>query len=104
MTKYIHVVFVKHDELHRKTFLFEVPTTTTLKKGQEVAVHTIHGIQEGKCACNSFVISEYALKNIVDGVGAQLPLEQVLGIVELETIRRKYLKRFPELDFEEVED
>lgn len=49
----------------------------TLKK-----VHSSHGKIKGICIGNSFMVSEYALENIVAGIGAYFPLRSVVGIVK----------------------
>lgn len=62
--------------------MFSVDPMTDIKKGTELAVDTIKGRQKGVAVSDSFIVSEKVMQNIVDGVGAYLPLRPVVGIVK----------------------
>ena len=98
MTKYIHCVFVKHRACDR-TFLFCVDEESQLQNGTEVLCETKYGETEGVCVGRSFMVSESALESIVAGVGAYLPLKNVVGIVRKEIVEQKKVKRFDRLPF-----
>ena len=89
------LVFVKHK--HGGNFLFK--TECDLQKGDEVRCDTRYGEADGVCVTDSFEVSEDALLNIVQGVGAYLPLRSVLGKYEVEVVEIKELKKFGCLPF-----
>lgn len=84
MTKWIHCVFVRYmgENSKKGTFLFSVNYPDYLKSGTTVICQTSHGKIKGTCIGNSFMVSEYALENIVAGIGAYFPLRSVVGIVK----------------------
>lgn len=98
MTKYIHCVFVKH-KAYNRTFLFCVDSESRLQNGTEVLCETKYGETEGTCVGRSFMVSESALESIVAGVGAYLPLKNVVGIVEKELVEQRKVKRYDSLPF-----
>lgn len=98
MTKYVHCVFVRH-EGSNKTYLFSVKSETMLRDGQEVLCETKYGESAGRCVGNSFCVSEKAINSIVSGVGAYMPLKDVVGTIEVESVMTKTIKRFDELPF-----
>ena len=87
MDKYVCLIFVRHKGVGQ-TFLFSVDPMTDIKKGTELAVDTIKGRQKGVAVSDSFMVSEKAMQDIVDGVGAYLPLRPVVGIVKRVTEER----------------
>lgn len=87
MDKYVCLIFVRHKGVGQ-TFLFSVDPMTDIKKGTELAVDTIKGRQKGVAVSDSFIVSEKVMQNIVDGVGAYLPLRPVVGIVKKVTEER----------------
>lgn len=87
MDKYVCLIFVRHKGVGQ-TFLFSVDPMTYIKKGTELAVDTIKGRQRGVAVSDSFMVSEKAMQNIVDGVGAYLPLRPVVGIIKRVTEER----------------
>lgn len=93
MTKFIHCVFVQHEE-HGKPFLFCLDDFNRLKPGDQVLCETIKGEVEGECVGKSFVVSESALLEIANAIGAYLPLKRVIGIIEEEYIKKKSIIRF----------
>ena len=98
MTKYVHCVFVRHNE-DEKPFLFSVDSSEQLKSGATVLCETIHGETTGTCMGNSFMVSESALESIAAGVGAYLPLKSVVGTVTERYVRQKEVERFDRLPF-----
>lgn len=98
MTKYVHCVFVRHDD-NEKTFLFSVDSLKRLRSGSSVLCETIHGETTGTCIGNSFMVSESALESIAAGVGAYLPLKSVVGTVTERYVRQKEVERFDKLPF-----
>ena len=98
MTKYVHCVFVRHDD-NEKTFLFSVDSLKRLRSGSSVLCETIHGETTGTCIGNSFMVSESTLESIAAGVGAYLPLKSVVGTVTERYVRQKEVERFDTLPF-----
>jgi hypothetical protein len=100
MTKYIHCVFVRHEENENdKTYLFHVASHEKIKNGTKVLCKTIQGEVTGRCIGDSFMVSENALKSIVDGVGAYLPLKDVIGIITTKYVLQNEVNRFDVLPF-----
>lgn len=87
MDKYVCLIFVRHKKVGQ-TFLFSVDPMTDIKKGTEIVVDTIKGQQRGVAVSDSFMVNERAMRNIVDGVGAYLPLRPAVGIVKRVTEER----------------
>lgn len=87
MDKYVCLIFVRHKGVGQ-TFLFSVDPMTDIKKGTELVVDTIKGRQKGVAVSDSFIVSEKVMQNIIDGVGAYLPLRPVVGIVKRVTEER----------------
>ena len=98
MTKYVHCVFVRHNE-DDHAFLFSVDSLEQLKSGATVLCETIHGETTGTCMSNSFMVSESTLESIAAGVGAYLPLKSVVGTVTERYVRQKEVERFDTLPF-----
>lgn len=98
MTKYVHCVFVKHEGT-KKTFLFNVSDQKMIRSGTLVLCDTKCGESYGTCIGNSFMVSENALNSIVAGVGAYLPLKDVVGIVTEKYTIQKEVNRFDKLPF-----
>lgn len=100
MIKYIHCVFITHEgNTNNKTFLFAVNNIEKLKDGTEVLCETKYGETTGRCFGDSFMIPENSLKSIAYGIGAYLPLKNVVGVIEREPVIKKLVKRFDELPF-----
>ena len=87
MDKYVCLIFVRHKKVGQ-TFLFSVDPMADIKKGTELVVDTIKGRQRGVAVSDSFMVNERAMRNIVDGVGAYLPLRPVVRIVKRVTEER----------------
>ena len=98
MIKYVHCVFVRHNE-DDHAFLFSVDSLEQLKSGATVLCETIHGETTGTCIGNSYMVSESALESIVAGIGAYLPLKNVVGTVTERYTIQKEVERFDRLPF-----
>lgn len=77
---YRNIVFCRHEESdYAKSYLFELPLNKGLVKGEAVFVDTMFGKQLAFTTCDSFIVPEDILKNIISGVGAYEPLKSVLS-------------------------
>ena len=87
MDKYVCLIFVKHEGMER-SFLFAVDPMIDIKQGTKLMVDTCKGQKKAVAICDSFVVNERAMQNIVLATGAYLPLRQVVGIVKRVTEER----------------
>lgn len=101
MTKFVHCVFVKHEDSEKK-YLFCVDDMERLQDGQEVVCDTKFGKSFGKCIGRSFTVSELALESICKGTGATIPLSSVIGIVETKLVERKETKFFKDISLNDI--
>ncbi len=85
--KYVCLIFVKHEGMER-SFLFAVDPMIDIKQGTKLMVDTCKGQKKAVAICDSFVVNERAMQNIVLATGAYLPLRQVVGIVKRVTEER----------------
>ena len=73
-----NLVFIKHMG-DAKYYLFEVPMSIELKKGNKVFCDTMYGRQLGECVTDSFYVDDISRACIVIGCGAYEPLKRVVG-------------------------
>jgi hypothetical protein len=85
-----NLVFIKHmgDAKH---YLFEVPMSIKLKKGNKVFCDTMYGRHLGECVTDSFYVDDPARMCIVEGVGAYEPLKKVVGNAVEEKVYKQEL-------------
>ena len=78
MSKFVDLVLVRHTE-NERTFLFQAPAFSHLKKGERVLVSTMTGSAEGTVvASETFDDGSDAFAFIVQATGAYLPLRRVM--------------------------
>lgn len=79
----MNVVILKHTDCGRQ-FVFEVPATRKLKKGDRVIAMSKKGLADGVCVCDSFEVSENVVEAMRDAFGCKLPLSSIVGKYTLE--------------------
>ena len=73
-----NLVFIKHLG-DPKYYLFGVPMSIQLRKGDKVFCDTMYTRQLGECVTDSFYIDDTSKECVITGVGAYKPLKRVVG-------------------------
>lgn len=90
----VHLCFVKFDG-NDKIYTFINPTDKRLTSGTRVIVDTRNGEQEAT-VFRSIKIQRKYLHNLMDVLGNNVPLKNVLGVLETKTISVDIVERFDE--------
>jgi len=78
MNKPVQIVFCSHNPPYNR-FLFVVPSSNEVKRGDKLYVDTMHGECEATAECDGIWVTQEQLEQIVPGTGAYWPLRFVTG-------------------------
>lgn len=92
--KYRNLVYIKHPEEIRRSYLYELPLDADIKGGEKLCVSDRRGEHIGVATSPNFYASETLTKTLCECNGGYYPPAKVIGTVEVITIRQEIVKHF----------
>lgn len=92
--KYRNLVYIKHPEEIRRSYLYELPLDADIKGGEKLCVSDRRGEHIGVATSPNFYASETMTQTLCECNGGYYPPAKVIGKVEVVTIRQEIVKPF----------
>lgn len=92
--KYHNLVYIKHPEEIRRSYLYELPLDADIKGGEKLCVRDRRGEHIGVATSPNFYASDTMTKTLCECNGGYYPPARVIGTVEVVTIRQEIVKPF----------
>lgn len=92
--KYRNLVYIKHPEEKRRSFLYELPLDADINGGEKLLVSDKRGEHVGVATSPNFYASDAMTKTLCECNGGYFPPAKVVGTVSTVTIRQDVVTRY----------
>ena len=92
--KYRNLVYIKHPEENRRSFLYELPLDADINGGEKLLVSDKRGEHVGVATSPNFYASDKMTKMLCECNGGYFPPAKVVGKVSTVTIRQEIVDRY----------
>lgn len=92
--KYHNLVYIKHPEEKRRSYLYELPLDADINCGDRILVHDKRGEHIGEATSPNFFASDHLTKTLCECNGGYYPPAKAIGTVNTVTVRQDVIERF----------
>ena len=93
--KYRNLVYIKHPEETRRSFLYELPPDADINDGEKLLVRDKRGEHIGVATSPNFYATDTLTKTLCECNGGYFPPAKVIGTVQTVTVTQDMVQRFP---------
>lgn len=94
--KYRNLVYIKHPEEKRRSFLYELPLDADINGGEKLLVRDKRGEHIGVATSPNFYASDTLTETLCECNGGYFPPAKVVGIVSTITVTQDVMNRYEE--------
>ena len=92
--KYHNLVYIKHPEEKRRSYLYELPLDADVNTGDRLAVRDRRGEHFGEATSPNFFASDELTKTLCECNGGYFPPAKVIGTVSTITFTQDIVNTF----------
>lgn len=99
--KYRNLVYIKHPEENRRSFLYELPLDADINGGEKLLVRDKRGEHIGVATSPNFYATDELTKTLCEANGGYFPPARVIGVVDTITVTQEIVRKYEEVDAKE---
>ena len=92
--KYRNLVYIKHPEEKRRSFLYELPPDADINGGEKLLVSDKRGEHIGVATSPNFYATDELTKTLCECNGGYFPPAKVVGFVSTITVTQEVVTRY----------
>lgn len=97
--KYRNLVYIKHPEEKRRSFLYELPPDADINGGEKLLVRDKRGEHIGVATSPNFYATDELTKTLCECNGGYYPPAKVIGTVRTVTVTQDLVEKYREEKF-----